>query len=167
MKKIVGVILLMFSFGASADTTINEEFFRLVLPGKWLLIEKSKDENLWVYQSKSGKEQISVSILPYSKTPSHSEKKQFLEDYINIRKDRELAITKYAAKIFNEKIKEYPTGYGYSYDMDGPGNRKVSNKAISNSFGIGNFYYESLGLSQKEFENSKGNIFKQIGLLDV
>ena len=167
MKKFIGVILLMFSFGASAETTINEELFRLVLPGKWVLIEKAKDENIWVYQSKSGKEQISVSIYSYTKAPSHDSKKQFLEDFIKTRKEQEMSITKNASKIANEKINEYPTGFGYSYDIDGPGDRKASNKAISNSFGIGNFYYESLGLSQKEFDRNKSTIFKQIGLIDA
>jgi len=125
-----------------AETQINEETFHIKLPEKWTLIDRSEEEGLWVYQSATGDERLTVSIKYFTTEPSFSEIKESIEAYVDIRKEASSDMYS-SVSISPDEIKEYPAAITNTFIEKGPEERRAANKTIATKVGIANFYYES------------------------
>jgi hypothetical protein len=86
MRKIIGLVAgLLFGTTAMAQEQID---FRVEVPDSWKQVAYSSEDNLWEYESSDGKHRLTVSILYYSKEPTHAEQEQFLDDFLSVRQEQ-------------------------------------------------------------------------------
>lgn len=152
MKKIIGLIFgLIFGTTSMAQDQVD---FRVEIPDSWKLVSYSSEENLWTYESNDGNHRITVSILYYSKEPTHTQQGQFLVDFITTRQEQSSKVT--TSTNFSEtEIKEYETAWVAKFNEISTKGRLATNKAISSRVGIANFYFESFSNSEVHEEISE------------
>jgi hypothetical protein len=142
MKKLTLTILLLLSGMAMSENLIKEESFHLKLPDGWSLVDTSSEEGLWVYQSSSGDERLTVSIKYFTNEPEISQIKESIGSYISIRKQSSTEMHQ-DISISPDEFKEYATAFTNTFMEKGPKDRLAANKTIATKVGIANFYYES------------------------
>ena len=139
--KIYSIILAVLIYGMVALGQEQVDF-KVQLPDSWSLESYSEDENLWVYESKDSIHQLTVSVLYYSKEPSHSAQGQFLEEYISTQINQ---ISHIASEptFTDESIQEYESAWVAKFQVETSDAMYTSVKAISTKYGIASFYFES------------------------
>jgi len=138
------------AFAGEKTTDVVKPAFSLSLPGEWSLISEPADD-FWQYQSKDGREGVSISI--YSR-PGTSDKNSIRPDF-----DRFLAAQRRAetnikdtpmevgeTKITDEKGVLYGLHAGVS--LDGK-HRTVTRIAMSQNIAI-SLFYEVQGMDEDE-----------------
>ena len=116
--------------------------FKVDIPDSWKLAYYSDEDRLWVYKSNDGKHQLSISILYYSQEPTHEQQAQFLEDFIQVR--REESSEAIERTEFSEvELSEYKSAWVAKFKEISSNDRFATTKAISSRIGIANFYFES------------------------
>ena len=136
-------LLVLNSGVVNADTIVEQEDFRLELPGDWFLTAQHPEEGLWVYGVESGSESISVSVLYFSAEPAPTQMREFLEQYVDTRREatREISGSSYGEK---PSMTEHVHGWSSTFfEVDKKSGRRAANRAISSKVGILNVYYEA------------------------
>lgn len=154
MKKIILATLLLLSGIAMSETLIKEESFHVKLPDGWSLMDESSDEGLWVYQSSSGDERLTVSIRYFTNEPEIGQIKESIDAYIAIRKQTSTEMHQ-GISISPDEFKEYPAAFTNTFMEKGPKDRFAANKTIASKVGVANFYYESYQDPKAFMENVK------------
>jgi hypothetical protein len=145
MKKFFGIIVgLIFGITTMAQEQVD---FKVVVPASWKLITYSAEENLWAYESVDGNHQLTVSILYYSKEPTHIQQGQFLTDFLKARQKQSSKIG-VAINYSEIDINEYESAWVAKFNEASLNGRIATNKAISSKIGIANFYFESFSSSE-------------------
>ncbi|MCE2570944.1 hypothetical protein [Motilimonas eburnea] len=125
-----------------SETFIKEDSFHVKLPDGWSLIDSSPDAGLWVYQSSSGDERLTISIKYFTNEPEINQIKESIDVYTAIRKQSSTGIHQ-DISISPDEFKEYPNAFTNIFMEKGPIDRLAANKTIATKVGIANFYYES------------------------
>ena len=162
---IVGLVLAVVAAGltmfwkskpkaALKDTRIEENAFRLMLPGKWVR-KPSSDPTRWVYQNEDGREQLTVSLpLGSIRQLSKEEQSKTLERLAALYRRAQTQVTEVPADTLSE------TTYG---EADGvlaarfggaqPARQyRFTSLLLCSPSAVTNFYYETTGLTETEFE---------------
>ena len=163
-RLLVTLVLLTSSINTNATSGLP---FNIDVPDNWVPSVSSPATNSWSFVSEDNSQQLTVEIHPFVELPSHPQKHQYLIEFVA---ERQAVETKHKGVLvvhnsINEK--EYPTGYGYSYDLIGDDGWKASNKVICNGYGIGVFFLETFDLTSSEFEDQKARLLNSVGMLDV
>ena len=140
MKKIMGIIAsLIFSSASMGQEQID---FKVDIPNSWKLVSYSAKERLWAYESNNGNHRLTVSILYFSKEPTHAQQNQFLNEFLKTRQEQSSKLIS-NSKFTEIEVNEYSSAWVAKFNEISPDGRFATNKAISSRIGIANFYFES------------------------
>ncbi len=168
--SLLGMVLLLLlpvaCGGALAEemTEIQEQQFRLVLPGHWTGSYDEKS-NEWTYHSADGRDTVSVEIFRRSRGTGLAEMRKDLNDFLPARRAAAQRAFGPGAVVSSAQIKEFSGGLLARFlSSDAAQKHRGYTQIVLNKAVVGCFRYESVGLSAKEFSSTASAAFAQIGL---
>lgn len=142
-------VAALSTFGKSkaADTAIDEQAFRLTLPGQWTR-KPSSDPTRWVYRSDK-LEELTVSILGFKNGMSADERSKTFKRLAELRKHAESARpgSTTGDTTFGESGGILAARYG---GAEPEAHRRFWCLLLGSTSAFTVFYYEAVGLTQSE-----------------
>ena len=140
-------------------TVIPEEAFNVVLPGEWS--RRSEEDGLRiVYSSATGREQLTVSLMPSSQRMTQDLRFATFNRVLELRRQAETdglapsAVTM-TAPIVSEQVGIHSGRYG---GFEAASQRRFSCLLICSSSTVATFYYEAIGRPQNEADARASSI---------
>jgi hypothetical protein len=135
------------------DTRIQENAFRLSLPGKWVP-KPSSDPTRWVYQNEDGRLQLTVSLLSFTHRMSSDEQTDTLNRVVGHHRRAQTEMPDAPAVTMTEATFAESGGvlaarYG---GIETAGHRRFASLLLCNPVAVTIYYYEGLDSTEAEFE---------------
>jgi hypothetical protein len=168
--SIVGMVFLLVlpvvcpTAAADEMTEIQEQQFKLILPGQWT---GAFDEKLngWIYHSGDGRDTISVEIFRRSRGMGMSQMRKDMNDFVQTRRAAAQKAFGPGATVSSPEIKEHAGGLLARFlSNDSAQRHRGYTQIVVNKAVVGCFYYESVGLGAREFSKTASAALAEIGL---
>jgi hypothetical protein len=153
LARKLAVTLLYFGAafaGEEKRTEVVKPAFTLSLPGEWSLISEPADD-FWQYESKDGREGVSIKIYSRPGAPNKSQIRQDFDRFLAAQRRAEGNIEGTPLEVGETKItEEKGILYGLHAGMSRDGkHRTVTRIAMDQNIAI-SLFYEAQGIAEDE-----------------
>ena len=145
------------------DTAVNENGFKLTLPGKWTA-DASDDPTRRSYHADNGHEFLTVSLLVFEKRLNNEQQHQAIKRIAEIHRGVETKAAGTTALTMTEISYGESDGvlaarYG---GIEPPTRRRFHALLLCSPLAVTVYYYEAIGLSESEASNRARTIMNSV-----
>jgi hypothetical protein len=158
-------LMSMFWKSKPTDTAIHERAFRLTLPGQWSR-QPSSEATRWSYQSDTGRDHLTVSLLSSTKHMSADEQLETLKRVTELRRHAEVvAPGVYGITMTDTTFAESAGVHAARFGgVESGSQRRFFCLLLCSPSTVMVFYYEAIGLTEEESNARARAILNSVGV---